>query len=124
MLMVPFSLPPSLPPCPPAPVCASQPSFQLCHNPNTAFWTFLRLRHLLHPSGVPIFNPDRTIRSTRPLSLHQAASFPSNWVVVFGRRKGSRRIEQADGILRLLVSTFGAERVEEFRGSLPILQGE
>ncbi|CAI7880694.1 unnamed protein product [Closterium sp. NIES-53] len=101
-----------------------QPIFQNCYHPSQSLWQLLRRRHLLHPSGIPLFNPDWTLRNHRPLSPHEARSFPSDWLVVVAKRpKGKRRAlvnfgEVEEEVVRL----FGRERVVLFDGSLPILQ--
>ncbi|CAI7873480.1 unnamed protein product, partial [Closterium sp. NIES-54] len=103
-----------------------QPIYQDCDHPSRAFWQTLRRRHLLHPSGIPLFNPDWTYRSHRPLSPAEARSFPSDWVVVLAKRPKSRprtivNFEEVEAEAEA-VRRFGRERVVVFNGSLPILQ--
>ncbi|CAI5519888.1 unnamed protein product, partial [Closterium sp. Naga37s-1] len=101
-----------------------QPIYQKCEYTSRSLWQLLRRRHLLHPSGIPLFNPDWTYRSHRPLSAHAARSFPPDWVVVLGKRpKGSRRaMLNFDEVEEEVVRRFGRDRVVLFDGSLPILQ--
>ncbi|CAI5480806.1 unnamed protein product, partial [Closterium sp. Yama58-4] len=101
-----------------------QPIFQNCHHPSQSLWRLMRRRHLLHPSGVPLFNPDWTLRNHRPLSAHEARSFPSDWVVVLAKRpKGKKRaIVNFEEVEEEVMRRFGRERVVLFDGSLPILQ--
>ncbi|CAI5480805.1 unnamed protein product [Closterium sp. Yama58-4] len=101
-----------------------QPIFQNCQYPSRSLWQLLRRRHLLHPSGIPLFNPDWTYRRHRPLSPAEARSFPTDWVVVLAKRaKGRNRAmlnfrEVEEEVLR----RFGRERVVVFDGSLPFLE--
>ncbi|CAI7807395.1 unnamed protein product [Closterium sp. NIES-53] len=101
-----------------------QPIYQDCDHPSRPLWRLLRRRHLLHPSGLPLFNPDWTYRSHRPLSLSEARSFPPDWVVVLAKRpEGHRRsILNFREVEEEVVRRFGSERVLMFNGSLPILQ--
>ncbi|CAI5990164.1 unnamed protein product [Closterium sp. NIES-64] len=91
-----------------------------------SLWQMMRRRHLLHPSGIPLFNPDWTYRSHRPLSAHEARSLPPDWVVVLAKRlEGKPRAMLNFGEVEAeVVRRFGRERVVVFDGSLPILQGE
>ncbi|CAI5531544.1 unnamed protein product, partial [Closterium sp. Naga37s-1] len=100
------------------------PMFQDCAYPSRSLWQTLRRRHLLHPSGIPLFNPDWTYRSHRPLSPAEARSFPSDWVVVLAKRPNSRprTIVNFDEVEKEVVRRFGRERVVVYDGSLPILQ--
>ncbi|CAI5977426.1 unnamed protein product [Closterium sp. NIES-64] len=102
-----------------------QPIFQDCDHHNRPLWRLLRCRHLLHPKGLPPFNPDWTYRSHRPLSLAEARSFPSNWVVVLAKRPKSRRRSMTNfqEVEEEVVRWFGHDRVVVFNGSLQILQG-
>ncbi|CAI7794001.1 unnamed protein product, partial [Closterium sp. NIES-54] len=101
-----------------------QPIFQNCQYPSRSLWQSLRRRHLLHPSGIPLFNPDWTYRSHRPLSPAEARSFPSDWVVVLAKRAEGkpRAILNFREVEEEVVRRFGRERVVLFDGSLPILQ--
>ncbi|CAI7756362.1 unnamed protein product, partial [Closterium sp. NIES-53] len=101
-----------------------QPIYQECHYPSRPLWKLLRRQHLLHPTGLPLFNPDWTHRSHPPLSSQEARSFPSDWVVVLAKRaKGKRRsMENGDEVEEEVVRRFGHERVVTYNGSLPILQ--
>ncbi|CAI5491966.1 unnamed protein product [Closterium sp. Naga37s-1] len=101
-----------------------QPIYQDCDRPSRPLWRLLRRRHLLHPTGLPIFNPDWTFRSHRPLSLSEARAFPPNWVVVLAKRpEGQKRamlnFREVEGEV---VRRFGRERVVVYDGTLPILQ--
>ncbi|CAI7909493.1 unnamed protein product [Closterium sp. NIES-54] len=116
---------PALSPPPPLPhLPHPQPIYQDCDHPSRPLWRLLRRRHLLHPSGLPLFNPDWTYRSHRPLSLSEARSFPPDWVVVLAKRpEGHRRsILNFREVEEEVVRRFGSERVLMFNGSLPILQ--
>ncbi|CAI7909448.1 unnamed protein product [Closterium sp. NIES-54] len=95
-----------------------------CQYPSRSLWQSLRRRHLLHPSGIPLFNPDWTYRSHRPLSPAEARSFPSDWVVVLAKRAEGkpRAILNFREVEEEVVRRFGRERVVLFDGSLPILQ--
>ncbi|CAI5977416.1 unnamed protein product [Closterium sp. NIES-64] len=101
-----------------------QPIYQDCDRPSRSLWQMMRRRHLLHPSGIPLFNPDWTYRSHRPLSLAEARSFPSDWVVVLAKRPEGRRrsMENFKEVEAEVVRRFGSERVVVFDGSLPLLQ--
>ncbi|CAI5519889.1 unnamed protein product [Closterium sp. Naga37s-1] len=100
-----------------------QPIYQNCHHPSRSIWQSLRRRHLLHPSGIPLFNLDWTLGNHRPLSAHEARSFPSDWVVVLVKRpKGRRALENFEEVEEEVVRRFGRDRVVLFDGSLPILQ--
>ncbi|CAI5988709.1 unnamed protein product [Closterium sp. NIES-65] len=101
-----------------------QPIFQNCHHPSQSLWQMMRRRHLLHPSGIPLFNPDWTLRNHRPLSPDEARSLPSDWVVVLAKRpKGKKRaILNVEEVEAEVVRRFGRERVVVYDGSLPILQ--
>ncbi|CAI5480802.1 unnamed protein product [Closterium sp. Yama58-4] len=101
-----------------------QPIYQNCHHASRALWQSLRRRHLLHPSGVPLFNPDWTLRNHRPLSAREARSFPSDWVVVLAKRPTGRKraIVDFEEVEEEVVRRFGRERVVLFDGSLSILQ--
>ena len=52
-----------------------------------------------------------TVRDTQPLSDAQMAALPSDWLVIFFQRRGSRRIEQEEEMVRMLQATFGHGRV-------------
>ncbi|CAI5531549.1 unnamed protein product [Closterium sp. Naga37s-1] len=101
-----------------------QPIFQNCHHPSQSLWRLMRRRHLLHPSGIPLFNPDWTLRNHRSLSPDEARSLPSDWVVVLAKRpKGKKRaILNVEEVEAEVVRWFGRERVVVYDGSLPILQ--
>ncbi|CAI5480798.1 unnamed protein product [Closterium sp. Yama58-4] len=101
-----------------------QPIYQDCNHPSRPLWRLLRRRHLLHPSGIPLFNPDWTYRNHRPLSLPEARSFPSDWVVVLAKRPEGQKRSMVNfrGVEAEVVRRFGRERVVVFNGSLPILQ--
>ncbi|CAI7925981.1 unnamed protein product [Closterium sp. NIES-54] len=112
-----------LPRSPTSPI--RQHIYQDCDRPSRPLWRLLRRRHLLHPTGLPIFNPDWTYRSHRPLSLSEARAFPPNWVVVLAKRpEGQKRamlnFREVEGEV---VRRFGRERVVVYDGTLPILQG-
>ncbi|CAI5988711.1 unnamed protein product [Closterium sp. NIES-65] len=101
-----------------------QPIYQDYDRPSRSLWQSLRRRHLLHPSGIPLFNPDRTYRSHRPLSPAEARSLPSDWVVVLGKWPKSRTQAMAnfEEVEAEVVRRLGHERVVVFNGLLPILQ--
>ncbi|CAI5531545.1 unnamed protein product [Closterium sp. Naga37s-1] len=101
-----------------------QPIYQDCDHPSRPLWRLLRRRHLLHPTGLPLFNPDWTYRSHRPLSLSEARSFPSDWVVVLAKRPEGQKRSMVNfrEVEEEVVRRFGRERVVVFNGSLPILQ--
>ncbi|CAI5960849.1 unnamed protein product [Closterium sp. NIES-65] len=101
-----------------------QPIYQDCQYPSRSLWQMMRRRHLLHPSGIPLFNPDWTYRSHRPLSAHEARSLPPDWVVVLAKRleRKPRAMLNFGEVEAEVVRRFGRERVVVFDGSLPILQ--
>ncbi|CAI5977412.1 unnamed protein product [Closterium sp. NIES-64] len=90
-----------------------------------SLWQMMRRRHLLHPSGIPLFNLDWTYHSHRPLSLAEARSFPSDWVVVLAKRlKGKKRaVVNFEEVEEEVVRPFGSKRVVLHTGSMPILEG-
>ncbi|CAI5988713.1 unnamed protein product [Closterium sp. NIES-65] len=102
-----------------------QPIYQECHTPSPSLWQMMRRRHLLHPSGIPLFNLDWTYHSHRPLSLAEARSFPSDWVVVLAKRlKGKKRaVVNFEEVEEEVVRPFGSKRVVLHTGSMPILEG-
>ncbi|CAI5977422.1 unnamed protein product [Closterium sp. NIES-64] len=101
-----------------------KPILQDCDRPSRPLWQMLWRRHLLHPSGIILFNPDWTYHSHRPLSLAEAHSFPHDWVIVLTKRpEGQRRVmENFEEVEAEAVRRFGQERVVVFNGSLSILQ--
>ncbi|CAI5531521.1 unnamed protein product [Closterium sp. Naga37s-1] len=102
-----------------------QPIYQDCDRPSPSLWQLLRRRHLLHPSGLPLFNPDWTYRQHHaPLSASEARAFPPDWVVVLASRPegGARALVNKGDVEGELVRRFGRERVVVFDRSMPILQ--
>ncbi|CAI5992218.1 unnamed protein product [Closterium sp. NIES-64] len=110
--------------------------FSWAHRPASNFFHFLvelvplflvaaplmpsTLRHLpvlvrLHSSPL----------SHRPLSLAEARSFPSDWVVVLAKRlKGKKRaVVNFEEVEEEVVRPFGSKRVVLHTGSMPILEG-
>ncbi|CAI5472074.1 unnamed protein product [Closterium sp. Yama58-4] len=101
-----------------------QPMFQDCDHPSRPLWRLLRRHHLLHPTGLPLFNPDWTYRAQPPLTALQAQELPSNWVILLARRpEGKRRfLVNYKEVEAEVMRVFGPERVVIFEGSLPILE--
>ncbi|GJP40936.1 hypothetical protein CLOM_g597 [Closterium sp. NIES-68] len=101
-----------------------QPLYQDCDHPSRPLWHLLRRRHLLHPAGLPLFNPDWTYRQNAPLSPREARAFPPDWVVVLAKRPegGRRALVNFREVEEQVVRRFGRERVVVYNGSLPILQ--
>ncbi|CAI5942975.1 unnamed protein product [Closterium sp. NIES-65] len=102
-----------------------QPIYQDCDRPSPSLWQLLRRRHLLHPSGLPLFNRDWTYRQHyAPLSASEARAFPPDWLVVLASRPegGARALVNKGEVEAMLVQRFGRERVVVFDGSMPILQ--
>ncbi|CAI5518411.1 unnamed protein product [Closterium sp. Naga37s-1] len=120
-LFFPILSPTFSPPCFP-----HKPIYQDCDRSSPSLWRLLRRLHLLHPSGLPLFNPDRTYRQHHaPLSAAEARTFPPDWLVVLASRAegGARARVNKLEVEAMLVRRFGRERVVVFDGSMPILQG-
>ncbi|GJP45571.1 hypothetical protein CLOM_g4949 [Closterium sp. NIES-68] len=99
------------------------PMLQECGAPNKALWMELRRRHLLHPRGLPLFNPDFSYHWRRPLSYQQLILLPPDWVVVLARRPTLKRsISNFQEVKEAVLATFPPERVVVFNGSLQLLQ--
>ncbi|CAI5501132.1 unnamed protein product [Closterium sp. Naga37s-1] len=101
-----------------------QPMFQDCDHPSRPLWRLLRRHHLLHPTGLPLFNPDWTYRAQPPLTALQARELPGNWVILLAKRpKGKRRaLVNYEEVEAEVMRIFGRERVVIFEGSLPVLE--
>ncbi|CAI5978771.1 unnamed protein product [Closterium sp. NIES-64] len=101
-----------------------QPMFQDCDHPSRPLWRLLRRHHLLHPTGLPLFNPNWTYRAQPPLTALQARELPSNWVILLAKRpKGKRRsLVNYEEVEAEVMRIFKHERVVIFEGFLPILE--
>lgn len=98
--------------------------YQICGHLSVGLWTELRRRHLLHPEGIPLFNPDWSLRPTQPLSDGAMARIPEDWLVVVAQRPGNkRRVLGIQEIYHRTLAMFPPGRVVVFRGSLSILEG-
>ena len=104
------------------PLVIHQPLYQWGSRPSRSLLRHLRRDHYLPAEGLPIFNPDWTIR-VPPHPASPDHPIPSDWVVVLGKRAGSRWLEQSDEVEGVMVGRFGREMVAVFDGTLPILQG-
>lgn len=100
-----------------------QPLLQTCASPSKSLWSSLRRHHLLHPRGLPLFNPEWSYRHLPPLSDAQMEAFPTDWVVVVGRREGTKRaIANFNDLLALVCKTFEASRVVVYAGNQTLLE--
>ncbi|GJP45572.1 hypothetical protein CLOM_g4950 [Closterium sp. NIES-68] len=99
------------------------PMLQECGGPNKALWMELRRHHLLHPRGLPLFNPDFSYHWRRPLSYQQLTHLPPDWVVVLARRPTLKRsITNFEEVKEAVLAMFPPERVVVFNGSLQLLE--
>eukprot|EP00850_Spirogloea_muscicola_P021908 SM000267S09859 [mRNA] locus=s267:27420:32431:- [translate_table: standard] len=95
------------------------PLFMHCGRPARSVMRYLRTHFYLTQNGLPIFNPDYSLRK------HSVAPHnPENWVIVLGKRYHTRGLVQSDEVQALMESLWGKERVVIFDGSLPILEAK
>ena len=82
----------------------------------------LRKNHFIPSDGVPMLNPDWTIRTPKQVAKDKNG-YPDDWIVILGKRYGPRQIEQSDEIETAVRSVFPSERVHVFDGEVGILEG-
>ena len=99
-----------------------QPQKQKCGLPSKALWHVLRKNHFIPPDGVPMLNPDWTIRTPKHVAKDRDG-YPEDWVVILGKRYGERELEQSDAVEATLRQLFTPERVQIFDGDAGILEG-
>ncbi|CAI5519003.1 unnamed protein product [Closterium sp. Naga37s-1] len=100
------------------------PLHQRCGEPSRSLWHYLRMRHLLPPGGLPIFNADWTSRfkgSTTPAYTPHAYAPGSNWVVLLGWKEQRASLLQSLKLHEHLTRLFPPERVVIYReGSISL----
>ena len=99
-----------------------QPEKQKCGRPSKALWHVLRKNHFIPPDGVPMLNPDWTIRTPKHVA-REKNGYPEDWVIILGKRYGERALEQSDAVEAALKRLFTPERVQIFDGDVGILEG-
>lgn len=100
-----------------------QPQKQVCGSPSKAVWHAIRKSHFIPKDGVPMFNSDLTLRQPKQ-AAPERNGFPDDWVVVLGKRSGSRSLLQSDEIEAAMRDVYSSERVEIFDGDIGILEGK
>ena len=103
-------------------ILCHQPQKQKCGLPCKALWHVLRKNHFIPSDGVPMLNPDWTIRTPKHAATERNG-YPEDWIVILGKRYGKRALEQSDTVEALLRRLFTSKRVRIFDGDLGILEG-
>lgn len=102
-----------------------QPLYAPCARPSRVQWKFLRAQYLVPQNGLPIFNPNWTLRKIQENSDDGLDKKVENqWLVVFAKRYGERSLKQSDEIEKVLRNLFGSSTVKTFDGKMTIFQGQ
>lgn len=97
-----------------------QPFYQWCARPSRKLWLELRKKYFVPRDGIPMFNPDWSLRKPEVVAS-PTDKIAEDWIVVLGKRYHTRGLAESDEVEAYLRKRFPSERVVVFDGSLTIL---